>query len=72
MQTPATALEGLLQAIAKPGVSGENRAIVFSHWDPTPLRIVLDADQTATLNVPRGEYVVKLSVKEWTARCLRR
>ena len=36
---------------------------MFPVWDPTPLRAVLDAEQTATLNVPRGEYVLKLSVK---------
>ena len=38
VQTAATALEGLLQAVAEPSVSGENLAIVFSVWDPTPLR----------------------------------
>ena len=43
VQTAATALEGLLQAVAEPGVSGENLAIVFSVRDPTPLRTVLDA-----------------------------
>jgi hypothetical protein len=43
VQTAATALEGLLQAVTEPGVSGENLAIVFSVWDPTPLRTVLDA-----------------------------
>jgi hypothetical protein len=63
VQTAATALEGHLQAVAEPGVSGENLAIVFSGWDPTPLSTVLDAQQTATLNVPPGEYMVKLSVK---------
>ncbi len=64
VQTAATALEGLLQAVAEPGISGENLAIVFSVWEPAPLRTVLHAWQTATLNVPRGEYVVKLSVKK--------
>lgn len=36
VQTAATALEGLLQTIAGPGVSGENLAIVFSPTEPTP------------------------------------
>ena len=36
VQTAATALEGLLQDIAGPGVSGENLAILFSPNDPTP------------------------------------
>jgi len=36
VQTAATALEGLLQGIAGPGVSGENLAILFSPSDPTP------------------------------------
>jgi hypothetical protein len=35
VQTAATALEGLLQHIAGPGVSGENLAILFSGDDPT-------------------------------------
>ena len=43
VRTAATALEGLLQAVAEPGVSGENLAIAFSVLDPTPLRTVLDA-----------------------------
>ena len=42
VQTAATALEGLLQAVAEPGASGENLAIVFSVWPPTPLHTVLD------------------------------
>ena len=36
VQTAATALEGLLQGIAGPGVAGENLAILFSPNDPTP------------------------------------
>ena len=36
VQTAATALEGLLQSIAGPGVSGENLAILFSTNDPAP------------------------------------
>lgn len=36
VQTAATALEGLLQGIAGPGISGENLAILFSPNDPTP------------------------------------
>jgi hypothetical protein len=36
VQTAATALEGLLQGIAGPAVSGENLAILFSTNDPTP------------------------------------
>lgn len=36
VQTAGTALEGLLQATAGPGVSGENLAIVFSPSAPTP------------------------------------
>jgi Protein of unknown function (Hypoth_ymh) len=36
VQTAATALEGLLQGIAGPGISGENLAILFSPSDPTP------------------------------------
>jgi hypothetical protein len=36
VQTSATALEGLLQSIAGPAVSGENLAILFSINDPTP------------------------------------
>jgi hypothetical protein len=36
VQTAATALEGLLQGIAGPGVSGENLAGLFSTNDPTP------------------------------------
>lgn len=36
VQTAATALEGLLQATAGPGVAGENLAILFSVSDPTP------------------------------------
>ena len=43
VQTAATAPEELLQAVAEPGDSGENLAIVFSVWDPTPLRTVRDA-----------------------------
>jgi hypothetical protein len=43
VQIAATAPEGLLQAIAEPGVSGEILAIAFSVLDPTPLRAVLDA-----------------------------
>jgi hypothetical protein len=43
VQTAATALEGLLQAVAEPGISGENLAIVFLVRDPTPPRTVLDA-----------------------------
>ncbi|HEX5115948.1 MAG TPA: TIGR02391 family protein [Pseudonocardiaceae bacterium] len=35
VQTAATALEGHLQAIAGPGVSGENLAVVFSISEPT-------------------------------------
>jgi len=35
VQTAASALEGLLQAIAGPGVSGENLAILFSTKDAT-------------------------------------
>lgn len=35
VQTAATALEGLLQGIAGPAVSGENLAVVFSSTDPT-------------------------------------
>jgi hypothetical protein len=35
VQTAATALEGLLQAISGPGVSGENLAVLFSTTDPT-------------------------------------
>jgi hypothetical protein len=35
VQTAASALEGLVQAIAGPGVSGENLAILFSLSDPT-------------------------------------
>jgi hypothetical protein len=36
VQTAATALEGLLQGIAGPGLSGENLAILFSTSDPAP------------------------------------
>ena len=36
VQTAATALEGLLQGIAGPGVSGENLAALFSPGDPAP------------------------------------
>lgn len=36
VQTAATALEGLLQSIAGPGVSGENLATLFSTNDPAP------------------------------------
>lgn len=36
VQTAATALEGLLQSIAGPSVSGENLAILFSTNDATP------------------------------------
>ena len=36
VQTAATALEGLLQVIAGPGVSGENLAVLFSPNEPTP------------------------------------
>jgi Protein of unknown function (Hypoth_ymh) len=36
VQTAATALEGLLQGIAGPGVSGENLAALFSPSDPAP------------------------------------
>jgi hypothetical protein len=36
VQTAATALEGFLQGIAGPGVSGENLAVLFSTNDPTP------------------------------------
>jgi hypothetical protein len=36
VQTAATALEGLLQGLAGPAVSGENLAILFSTNDPTP------------------------------------
>ena len=43
VQTAATALEGILQVAGEPGVSGESLAIVFSVWDPSPLRTVLDA-----------------------------
>lgn len=35
VQTAATALEGLLQGIAGPGVSGESLAVLFSTTDPT-------------------------------------
>jgi len=35
VQTAATALEGLLQGVAGPGVSGENLAVLFSTNDPT-------------------------------------
>jgi hypothetical protein len=35
VQTAATALEGLLQTIAGPAISGENLAILFSPTDPT-------------------------------------
>jgi hypothetical protein len=36
VQTAATALEGLLQSVAGPGVSGEKLAVLFSTSDPTP------------------------------------
>lgn len=36
VQTAATALEGLLQAVAGPAVSGENLAALFSPLDPAP------------------------------------
>jgi Protein of unknown function (Hypoth_ymh) len=36
VQTAATALEGLLQGITGPGVSGENLAVLFSSNDLTP------------------------------------
>ncbi|TCC48056.1 hypothetical protein E0H73_43025 [Kribbella pittospori] len=36
VQTAAAALEGLLQGVAGPGVSGENLALLFSAKDPTP------------------------------------
>jgi uncharacterized protein Ymh len=36
VQTAATALEGLLQGIVGPGLSGENLAVLFSATDPTP------------------------------------
>jgi hypothetical protein len=36
VQTAATALEGLLQAVAEPGVSGENLAIVFLSLGSNP------------------------------------
>jgi hypothetical protein len=36
VQTAASALEGLLQAIAGPAISGENLAALFSTKDPTP------------------------------------
>lgn len=36
VQTAATALEGLLQGMTGPGISGENLAILFSTSDPTP------------------------------------
>ena len=36
VQTAATALEGLLQGIAGPSISGENLAVLFSTNDPTP------------------------------------
>lgn len=36
VQTAATALEGLLQDVTGPGVSGENLAVLFSPGDPTP------------------------------------
>jgi hypothetical protein len=36
VQTAATALEGLLQGVAGPGVSGESLAILFSTSEPTP------------------------------------
>jgi hypothetical protein len=35
VQTAATALEGLLQRIAGPGVSGDSLAVLFSTNDPT-------------------------------------
>lgn len=35
VQTAATAMEGLLQGIAGPAVSGENLAVLFSPTDPT-------------------------------------
>src|SRR2546430_5810255 len=35
VQTAATALEGLLQGIAAPAVSGESLAVLFSTYDPT-------------------------------------
>jgi hypothetical protein len=35
VQTAATALEGLLQGVAGPGVSGESLAVLFSTSDPT-------------------------------------
>lgn len=43
VRTATTALEGLLRLQQEPGISGENLAIVFSVWDPTPLGSVLDA-----------------------------
>jgi hypothetical protein len=36
VQTAASALEGLLQGVAGPAVSGENLAVLFSTSDPTP------------------------------------
>jgi hypothetical protein len=52
VQTAAAALEGLLQGIAGPGLSGENLAGLFSTTDPTPgsprlrLRNVAPASKT--------------------------
>ncbi|WP_283134597.1 TIGR02391 family protein [Rhizohabitans arisaemae] len=50
VQTAATALEGLLQRIAGPGLSGENLAILFSINDPTigsPRLRLRDVDPTS-------------------------
>lgn len=50
VQTAAAALEGLLQGLAGPGVSGENLAVLFSTNDPTlgsPRLRLPDVDPTS-------------------------